>query len=353
MLTRTTVISLRSRPERRLRFFAGLPADWPFPQPEVFDALDGTKLRPPTWWNNLQNMYACNESHRAVLARALSDGVDRLLVMEDDCGFVEGAGERMLDAIDALPDDWQCLMFGGQTTLQGTRTPVEGRPGLLRVTQTQRMHCYYLHAEGMRAVHQLLSEPVPDPCDYRLADWQETAPVYLADPIIAYQYDGLSSLSGAVEPSRTWDAKVPRPVRAAADVPIVALACPHAVFNELRAAGLACNGLAYAHYLWAASERIGVRERQLADLWLAVSRLEPERMTEMARGLRSEAAHWPEAAVTLWHPTEQIYCHGVEFIRSDSFEHAARHLRRITGQHSAVSSPAGTVAGGAHLPVLS
>ncbi len=57
------------------------------PESTVFEAVDGQQLRVPLNWNSGGGAWSCMQSHRHVLKRAIMDGVESLLVFEDDACF--------------------------------------------------------------------------------------------------------------------------------------------------------------------------------------------------------------------------------------------------------------------------
>ena len=90
MFERVYCINLARRAERWQEFTSGLPDDWPFPQPERFEAIDGERCPPPAWWNTSPGAWGCWRSHVAILKRCLNEGIDSVLILEDDAIFREG-----------------------------------------------------------------------------------------------------------------------------------------------------------------------------------------------------------------------------------------------------------------------
>ena len=75
-------------------------ARWPFRQPVRFRAVDGNSVPPPSWWPAGPGAWGCLRSHLRIFEDALMDGVDRLLVLEDDVCFVPDLAARQI--IDRL-----------------------------------------------------------------------------------------------------------------------------------------------------------------------------------------------------------------------------------------------------------
>ena len=58
---------------------------------------------------------ACSRSHHKVLTDAAADGVQRLLVLEDDADFKHNFNQAFERIVQVLPDDWQMFYLGGNS----------------------------------------------------------------------------------------------------------------------------------------------------------------------------------------------------------------------------------------------
>lgn len=206
LFDRIVVISLKRTPDRLRQFWDRLDsAGWPFKTPEVFEAVDGSKVPVPSWFRSGGPAWGCLQSHRQVIEQALRDGVKRLLILEDDAAFTTDAGDRIKKLMASVPANWDCLMIGGQMMSNGKSKRIA--EGVYRVQQCERTHCYALSAKGMKSLYKWWSEPVSGHCDWRLGEWQEKPDVfaYRPDPIIAAQASNFSTIRFRNESTRTWD----------------------------------------------------------------------------------------------------------------------------------------------------
>lgn len=113
-IDRVVVISLRRRPERLAAFEARLPADWPWPRPEPWAAIDGQLVPKPDWFSGSPGAWGCYQSHNRILEECLGAGVERVAIFEDDATFVPDFAYRLAEYAAALPADCGQAYLGGQ-----------------------------------------------------------------------------------------------------------------------------------------------------------------------------------------------------------------------------------------------
>jgi hypothetical protein len=167
---RVVLINLRRRPDRLARVQVELHrCHWPFLPPCLFTAIDGQTGHVPADWQSGPGAWGCSQSHQAVLAKALADGVKNLLVLEDDVSFVDGFVDKTAAFLAAVPADWDQLVFGGTVDRGGgifgthcyaIRPPFMGR--LLARWQASHQHCDWVAAcdPAMQLAHKVF---YPDP----------------------------------------------------------------------------------------------------------------------------------------------------------------------------------------------
>jgi len=113
---RIVIVNLDRRPDRWLRIRANLRRiDWPFDrQPERVAAFDGRDHPPPEGFGGTAGAWGCFRSHLAVCNAALRDGVESLLIFEDDALLLPDFDLRARRFLDVVPDDWEMLYLGGR-----------------------------------------------------------------------------------------------------------------------------------------------------------------------------------------------------------------------------------------------
>ncbi|MBU6222661.1 MAG: glycosyltransferase family 25 protein [Planctomycetes bacterium] len=207
---RVVVISLGRRRDRLWAFLDRFLEAWPGTPLRLFTAVDGSQEALPDGWRGTAGAWGCARSHEAVVAQALTDGVERLLVLEDDATFVPGFAERLAGL--RIPGTCQMLYLGGEHLLP----PQPVWPGLVLGRNVNRTHAYAIlgrpaletirehlrwHPARWTAAHNV---------DHQLGILHETArvAVYAADPWMCGQAAGRSDIDGREWPARAWERQV-------------------------------------------------------------------------------------------------------------------------------------------------
>lgn len=202
---RAVVISLARRPERLQAFWSRLRAEWPDARVDVFPAVDGHAEALPDGWKATPGAYGCYRSHLAVISSALSDGVEGLLVFEDDATFLPWFADRMSSLV---PDDCEQLYLGGEHL----KPPKPGPPGFVRGVNVNRTHAYCIF--GRTALEKIHDHLQWNPArwtakhhiDHHLGELHEQGGinVYAVTPWMCGQASGTSDIDGKAWPDRLW-----------------------------------------------------------------------------------------------------------------------------------------------------
>ena len=135
---RVVVINLPRRADRLERFRQRLNGNWPFAQPQRFEAIDGSTVPMPATWDKGAGAWGCQLSHRAVLDAAIADRISSLLVLEDDAYPVNDLATQAQRLFLRVPSDWDGIMLGAQHLLP----PQVIQPGVVRCQISNRSHAY-------------------------------------------------------------------------------------------------------------------------------------------------------------------------------------------------------------------
>lgn len=179
MFGRCVVINLERRPERLASFRSRVPHDWPFATIQRAPAFDGAALQPPEWYGfaerrRLQGAWGCFQSHLAVYRAALDDGLDSVLIFEDDAVFRDDFTRMASEFCDAIPSDWEAVYFGGQHLHPDTHPPLRVSEHVLLGREVNRTHAYAMRRPFLEHVVERLSQPWPrqSPYNYYNFDFQ-------------------------------------------------------------------------------------------------------------------------------------------------------------------------------------
>jgi glycosyl transferase, family 25 len=153
----------------------------------------------------------CYRSHLGVIERAIADGIDSMLLLEDDCNLSDEFSARM-PAINAAlkSSDWS--MFYGGYHLHGVPTPrADAAHPITLVSPEQPIwlaHCFAVRGKALRALPALLrlvmSRPAGHPeggkmdVDGAYSWLRRLNPqfkTYIATPDIAYQRSSRTDIS--------------------------------------------------------------------------------------------------------------------------------------------------------------
>lgn len=154
---RVYVVNLARRQDRLLEFKGQLPDDWPLPPIRRFNAIDGQRVKPPAAWGAGAGAWGCYRSHLAIMEQCLNDGVESVLIFEDDAQLCEHFPQRLHNFMAAVLDDWEVLYLGGQHLKQHT-PPHRVNDNCYVPFNVNRTHAYALRGEGLRVMYQQLSD---------------------------------------------------------------------------------------------------------------------------------------------------------------------------------------------------
>lgn len=181
----------------------------------VFSAIIGDYTGHPAGWGGGNGAWGCLQSHRRLLEDVMHTRDERgdmalesVLILEDDCFFVDGALEKLNDFMPNVPSDWGQIYLGGQHRRRPEST---GFSGVRIGTSVNRTHAHAVSRTHIRRIYHHISYMM----DYNgtnkhvdhqleLAHNRKDWPVYCPDQWIAGQEAGTSNISGKTNPRQLW-----------------------------------------------------------------------------------------------------------------------------------------------------
>lgn len=205
---RIVVVNLARRPDRLEGFLERFYRAWPDGPIEVANAVDGQLCEIPSWWDQPSGAWGCYQSHLAILQNASSEGLESILIFEDDATFVDGFLGQLEELLQAVPDDWAQLYLGGQHL----KTPRRVSDLVVAGRNVNRTHAYAIRGPGRIAEvcdwlepgHHWAGRKHVDHHFGRLhqrGGW----PVYAPRAWICGQAAGSSDVSNRKERERSWN----------------------------------------------------------------------------------------------------------------------------------------------------
>lgn len=201
------VINLDGRQDRLKMFWDGLGkvgSDWPFPMPERWRGVNGRKVPLPYGWRAGSGAWGCMQSHRQILEKCILDGVECVAVFEDDAVFVDGFADKWKKFLAEVPDDWECLMIGGQHINQSKERPELVSVNVFRCKNAQRTHGYILRGQAIRDLYQEWVSTLGH-CDHIMGPFLGARKkTYAPVEFLVVQGESKSDITGRNEPERAW-----------------------------------------------------------------------------------------------------------------------------------------------------
>jgi GR25 family glycosyltransferase involved in LPS biosynthesis len=287
MFDRIALINLDKRIDRFGAFKAKI-ASYPELQHYTrYRAIHGDTVSVPGFFISGGGAYGCRQSHVRVLEDAMLDGVQTLMVLEDDVCFCPDFVERLRAFMAVVPDDWECLMLGGQN--HGPPTPT-GIAGVFRSTNTQRTHAYALRGlDAMRELYRLWMR-TDRHIDHVFGQFQTRVQAYQPEAFLCGQDEGMSDISGRQDAVRYWSASLANP-----DHPLVLLRAERQIATRLRAYGL--------HY---GNDRCPKTGRDRGLIAIEAAGWPPERLDKWANLIVAEAVE-RGGVPCLWHDLMPVH----------------------------------------------
>ena len=183
------VLSLSWRSDRRRRLQEHFARERVPNRVEFVQAVDGSKLRPPTMWPVSSGAYGCRYSHILQLLRVI-ETQRPLWIFEDDATLVPGFWAQATAFYRECPSTWQVLYFGGEHWKSPLSMP---NKRVVRCVDCRRTHSYLIKPAGAAELLRAYDEG-DDHID-KLAKWaQLEIPCFAPESFLVAQGPGYSDI---------------------------------------------------------------------------------------------------------------------------------------------------------------
>jgi len=135
-----------------------------------------------------------------IIRQAQMDKRKSVLILEDDCGFIEGFPDLFDKWSEDVPDDWDLLYLGG---MDGRGMHIDFIEKVInyivRVTNMNSTHAYAVNQKAYQRVIDTMYESFPyltDSADGYLRSLQFELKAYAFNPPMIWQIDDYSDIQG-------------------------------------------------------------------------------------------------------------------------------------------------------------
>lgn len=178
------------------------------------EAVYGAELKPSAWWKAGGGAWGCLWSHVLAMQKAYNDGVERLLLIEDDTIFTDDTEHRLPLLMKELPSTFGQFYLGGQHQ----HTPKYVTDSLVIGKSINRTHCFAVTKQSIpKILKHVLNYDIninnigkPLHIDHQLevahqrAQWE----VYCPRWWLAGQGSNNSDINGKEHPNMWWETSI-------------------------------------------------------------------------------------------------------------------------------------------------
>jgi GR25 family glycosyltransferase involved in LPS biosynthesis len=154
---------------------------------ERISAVDGSK----TGGNGKLNpgQFGCSQSHASVLNTIIKEGLNRVLILEDDIEFAEDLNERFANTVSHIPERWDMLYLGASHR----EKPIVYNSVLAKVRRSFTTHAYAINDTSSKAIINHI-EKFNAPVDVVYSELHRNGHSYVFSPHVAWQRPNYSDI---------------------------------------------------------------------------------------------------------------------------------------------------------------
>lgn len=108
----------------------------------IIDAIDGKELVNTTRLTN--GMLGLNHTYLKIYDEWVKESPDNIIIIEDDCVFLDNFNEELLNYMSNIPSDWEMLYFGGNHNYHVGSQTEKINDYCIKLNNTYTAHCVVL-----------------------------------------------------------------------------------------------------------------------------------------------------------------------------------------------------------------
>ena len=130
---------------------------------------------------------ACKKGHQAIMKQAIDDGINNLLIFEDDALFVEDFNAKLADVYSKIPKDWDMFYLGAWHHVSKPYAE-----GIVEMVDNWSAHAYGISKNYLPKAYNSTFHVWP--VDMALASQHPHIKAYCAKPALVGQMPGYSDI---------------------------------------------------------------------------------------------------------------------------------------------------------------
>lgn len=111
----------------------------------LFEGVNGNSLLNPTKLKN--GMFGLVNTYLNIYEDWSKKDSEDILLIEDDCLFVDNFNEKLQEYIDNVPSDWNMLYFGANHNYHGGMKTLKINEKCIKLNNSYSAHCVFLKKE--------------------------------------------------------------------------------------------------------------------------------------------------------------------------------------------------------------
>ena len=141
--------------------------------------------------NYFKGQVGCLLSHLNVLNISKKKKYEKIMIFEDDCGFVEDFNQKFEELMVSIPSDWQMLYLGGSVP-----NFIDNHDLCSRVSSILTTHSYLVNSEVFDLLIQNFTEKVfSKEVDMCYSDIHPKINTYVSMPFLTFQSPSYSDIA--------------------------------------------------------------------------------------------------------------------------------------------------------------